>query len=142
MKDFIAKYGTPLTGLVLVIILSLFARNFIMPNNILTVLKQASFLVILSIGSTFALMTSELDLSFASLCSLIAVLVGAMLYHGVSWPLAALAGLGVGIGGGALNGFFCYHYQSTLSHHYFRHINDCHRHCLYGNGWRLLCWAI
>jgi len=103
-KEFIAKYGTPLCGLALVIILSLMARNFIMPNNILTVLKQASFLAILSIGFSFALMTSELDLSFASLCSLIAVIVGGMLHAGIFWPLAVIVGLGVGIGGGALNG--------------------------------------
>jgi len=106
MKAFIAKYGTALAGLVLVIALSLIARNFISPNNILTVLKQASFLVILSIGFTFALMTSELDLSFASLCSLAAVITGAMLHAGIFWPWALLAGLGLGMSGGLLNSFF------------------------------------
>jgi len=103
-QAFIARYGTALTGLLLVIILSFIARNFMAPGNILTVLKQASFLSILSIGFTFALMTSELDLSFASLCSLAAVLVGAMLHAGIFWPFAVIVGLGVGLGGGLLNG--------------------------------------
>jgi len=105
MREFIARYGTPLCGLILLVILSMIARNFIMMDNILTILKQASFLAILSVGFTFALMTSELDLSFASLCSLIAVIVGGMLHGGVFWPLAVLVGLGMGIGGGLLNGF-------------------------------------
>ncbi|SLN36368.1 ABC transporter permease [Oceanibacterium hippocampi] len=105
MKSFVAKYGTALAGLAVLIFLVIFARNFASQANLLNVLKQTSFLTILSVGFTFALITSELDLSFASLCSLAAVVTGGLVHAEIAWPLAALAGLGVALAGGALNGF-------------------------------------
>ncbi|MDQ0315004.1 ABC transporter permease [Amorphus orientalis] len=104
MKLFIAKYGTALAGLAVLIFFVLFARNFASQANLLNVLKQMSFLTILALGFTFALITSELDLSFASLCSLAAVVTGGLIYGGTYWPLAILAGLAVGTAGGYLNG--------------------------------------
>lgn len=105
MKEIIARYGTPLTGLLIVILLMIFAPNFASLGNSLSVLKQASFLMILSIGFTFALITSELDLSFANICSLAAVIIGGMIYAGIPWPLASLAGIAVGLICGIINGF-------------------------------------
>ena len=104
MKDFIAKYGTALAGLAVLIFLVLFARNFASQANLLNVLKHASFLTILAVGFTFALITSELDLSFANLCSLSAVVVGGLIHADFAWPLAALAGLVIATSGGILNG--------------------------------------
>lgn len=105
MKELIARYGTPLTGVLIVILLMIFAPNFASIGNSLSILKQASFLIILSIGFTFALITSELDLSFANICSLAAVIVGGLIYAGIAWPLAAFAGILVGLVGGMMNGF-------------------------------------
>ena len=105
MKQFVAKYGTALSGLALFVVFMLFARNFASPANLLTVLKQASFLAIFACGFTFALLTSELDLSFASIASLAAVMVGWLLHSDTSWPIAIAAGLAVGTVGGLLNGF-------------------------------------
>jgi len=68
------------------------------------VLKQVSFLSILAIGFTFALITSELDLSFANVCSLAAVVIGSLISADVAWPLAVCAGIGVGLCAGLLNG--------------------------------------
>ncbi len=104
MKDFIAKYGTALAGLLIVLFLVLFARNFSSTANLLTVLRQASFLVILAVGFTFALLTAELDLSFANVCSLAAVVTGGLIHGGNAWPLAAAAGIAVALGFGILNG--------------------------------------
>jgi ribose transport system permease protein len=103
-KELLAAYGTALAGLALFVLLLIFARNFASVSNLLNVLKQASFLAILATGFTFALLTSELDLSFASLCSLAAVATGGLIHGGVAWPLAVAAGLGVGMAGGMLNG--------------------------------------
>ena len=104
MRRFISTYGTALAGLAVFVFLLLAARNFATPANLLNVLKHTSFLAILSVGFTFALITAELDLSFASLCSLAAVVTGGLVHGGIHWPLAAATGLGIGLAGGLLNG--------------------------------------
>ncbi|GAB5468441.1 MAG: ABC transporter permease [Rhodospirillales bacterium] len=104
MKVLIARYGTLFAGLVVFVLLLIFARNFASGANLLTVLKHNSVLTILAVGFTFALITSELDLSFANLCSLGAVVTGGLVHGGVDWPLAALAGLTVATLGGVVNG--------------------------------------
>lgn len=104
MKDFLAKYGTLVAGLLIVIFLLIFARNFASTANAMNVLKQASVLSILAVGFTMALITSELDLSFASFASLAAVVTGGLVHGGYPWELAVLAGLATGLSGGAING--------------------------------------
>lgn len=103
--EIIEKYGTFIAGIALFIFLLIFADNFASPANLLNVLKQVSFLAILSVGFTFALITSELDLSFANVCSLSAVVIGFLIFNGYPWPLAALAGLATGVFAGVLNGY-------------------------------------
>jgi ribose transport system permease protein len=104
VRSFTAAYGTAMAGLVVFVLLLVFAQNFATPANLLNVLKQTSFLAILAVGFTYALIAAELDLSFAALASLAAVAVGGLLHGGVAWPLAALVGLAIGLGGGVLNG--------------------------------------
>ena len=105
MRRFIEHYGTLVAGLALLVFLLIFANNFASPANLLNVLKQVSFLSILAFGFTFALITSELDLSFANICSLSAVVIGSLISAEVAWPLAVVAGLATGVAGGALNAF-------------------------------------
>ena len=50
-------------------------------------------------------MTAELDLSFANVASLAAVVTGYLVHKGFPVPLAVASGLGVGLVGGLLNGF-------------------------------------
>ncbi len=104
-KSLIEVYGTLLAGCCLFVFLLVFANNFSSAANLLNVLKQVSFLSILAIGFTFALITSELDLSFANVCSLSAVVIGSLVSIDVQWPLAICAGLAVGLCAGLLNGF-------------------------------------
>lgn len=105
LKSFIEVYGTLLAGVSLFIFLLIFADNFSSTANLLNVLKQVSFLSILAIGFTFALITSELDLSFANVCSLAAVVIGSLISTEVAWPIAICAGIAVGVCAGLLNGF-------------------------------------
>lgn len=105
LKRLIEVYGTFLAGIVLFVFLLVFADNFASTANLLNVLKQVSFLSILAIGFTFALITSELDLSFANVCSFCAVVIGSLISADVAWPLAAAAGIGMGVAAGFLNGF-------------------------------------
>jgi ribose transport system permease protein len=103
-KDFLRKYGTALGGIGLFIFFSISAENFLNMSNLLNVLKQISFLAILSIGFSFALTTSELDLSFATVASLSCVVTGGLIYHHLATFLAVVAGLSVGLIAGVVNG--------------------------------------
>jgi ribose transport system permease protein len=101
---FIEVYGTFVAGIALFIFLLVFADNFASQANLLNVLKQVSFLSVLGFGFTFALITSELDLSFANVCSLSAVVIGSLISSEIAWPAAVAAGLATGITAGLLNG--------------------------------------
>jgi ribose transport system permease protein len=103
-KEALRKYGTAVGGLGLFIFFSLAAENFLSTGNLLNVLKQMSFLAILSIGFSFALTTAELDLSFATVGSLACVVTGGLIYHQYPPVLAVAAGLGVGLMSGVVNG--------------------------------------
>src|SRR5690606_37313413 len=73
MRGILEKYGTAIAGLVLVGFFALAAPNFAAPGNLLNIVKETSFLAILAIGFTLALVTAELDLSVADVASLAAV---------------------------------------------------------------------
>ncbi len=98
------RYATALAGLLVVLFFALFAENFATLANLATILRETSFLAILSIGFALALCTGELDLSIADVASLAAVSVGAVIHAGAGTLTAILAGLLVGLGAGALNG--------------------------------------
>ncbi|MBM3521334.1 MAG: ABC transporter permease [Alphaproteobacteria bacterium] len=98
------RYGTCLALLTLVAFFALTAPNFASPGNLLNVLRQVSFLAILAVGFTLALIVAELDLSFANICSFAAVAMGALLYGG--WPIALglAVPVAIGLGFGLANG--------------------------------------
>jgi ribose transport system permease protein len=100
----IERYGTGLAGLVLFAVFALAAPRFLDPTNLLNVLKHASVLALFAIGVTLALVTAELDLSFANVASLAAVVTGFLVHKGHPVPLAVATGLGVGTIGGFFNG--------------------------------------
>ncbi|MFC5396184.1 ABC transporter permease [Bosea vestrisii] len=105
MREIIGRYGTALAGLVLIVFFVAFAPNFATTMNIVNVLKDTSFLAILAIGFTLALIVSELDLSIAEVASLSAVVTG-WLIQGQQHPaLAVTTGLLVGLLCGAANGY-------------------------------------
>jgi len=104
VKAVIGRYGTALAALVIFAGFAVTAGNFLAVGNLLGVAKQASHIAILGIGFSLALSASELDLSFANLCSLAAVATGVLVHGGYPPGLAVAAGLAVGLGGGLLNG--------------------------------------
>lgn len=104
MRAVFARFGTALAGLLVLLFFAVFAENFASLGNLAIVLKETAFLAILAIGFALALTTAELDLSIADVASLAAVTTGALIQGGFSPALAVLAGLGVGLGAGLLNG--------------------------------------
>ena len=105
LRAVLHRFGTAFAGLLVVSFFSAFADGFATLGNLAIVLKETSVLAILSIGFALALTTAELDLSIAEIASLAAVTVGAAIHAGADPAFAVLTGLGVGLGGGLLNGF-------------------------------------
>lgn len=104
MAGILARFGTAFAGLLVLLFFAAFAENFASLGNLAIILKETAFLAILAIGFALALTTAELDLSIADVASLAAVTTGAMIQGGAAPALAVLAGLGVGLGAGVLNG--------------------------------------
>ncbi len=94
-----------LLGLVgLIIISSLLAPNFRTMNNLITIFRQASVLLILSSGLTAVLLTGSMDLSVGATAGLVGCICAQLLKAGVPIPLAFLIGIGVGALVGLVNG--------------------------------------
>jgi ribose transport system permease protein len=104
MRNFLETYGTALAGLALVVFFAIAAPNFAAPSNLLNVLKETSFLAVLALGFTLALINAELDLSIADVASLAAVVAGALIQGGQPALTGVAAGLAVGLACGLGNG--------------------------------------
>ena len=104
MRGALGRYGTVLALAVLVLVLSLAADNFLSVGNLANVLKNASFMAILALGFNLALITSELDLSFANVASLCSIITAVLLYGGYAVPVGIAACLGLGAACGLANG--------------------------------------
>jgi ribose/xylose/arabinose/galactoside ABC-type transport system permease subunit len=97
------------SGVFWVLVLLCLTAAFISPyflqyNNIINVIRQISIVGVISIGMTFVILTSGIDLSVGSIVGLVAVIVASILAAGGSPRLAVPAGLLLGTVLGALNG--------------------------------------
>jgi len=89
--DFMYKYGTLLTIVVLIIIFGLFTDNFLTSSSLINILRQISIITIIATGLTVSLAVGGFDLSIGSTASLAnAIVISLFVWHGQS--------LGVGIG--------------------------------------------
>ena len=104
MREVIARYGTALFGLAVILVFIVFAPNFASLGNVINVLKDTSFLAILSLGFGLAFTVAELDLSIADVASLAAVVCGWMVQLHFAPVVAVIAALVVAGGMGAVNG--------------------------------------
>ena len=104
MKIFLQKYGTVAAFVALFFLFAVFSDRFLTPHNIINIFKQISYLTIIALGFTLALITAELDLSFANVGSLCSVITAALLHSGKPIALACFCGLSVGILFGVING--------------------------------------
>lgn len=95
-----------LIGLVLIVILlSIFADNFLTVNNMLNVFRQVSINALIAFGMTFVILTGGIDLSVGSILALSSALTAGMMAGGMDTWLAVLIGLIAGAVMGAVNGF-------------------------------------
>ncbi|MCG1011593.1 ABC transporter permease [Tepidanaerobacter sp. GT38] len=106
----IIKQLKKLPGIIygLVIIIAFFgvtADYFLTFMNMMNILKQASVLIVVSLGMTLAILLGKIDMSVGSTMSLVGVVTGICLHKGISIPLAICIGMAVGSIIGFINGY-------------------------------------
>lgn len=108
IKRLLGDYGILVGFVVIVILLSIFADNFLSISNLLTVLKQVSCIGIATIGVGILIIMRGNDLSIGSMFALTGVTAGLAVSTSVGMGLPSIfgyiAGIGTGILFGLLNG--------------------------------------
>lgn len=93
----------------IVIIFSFIAPNFLTEANLMNITRQASINIVLAAGMTFVILTGGIDLSVGSILGVTAVLalVSSLdpVYAQFAVPIALMAGLLMGVFNGALVAF-------------------------------------
>jgi ribose/xylose/arabinose/galactoside ABC-type transport system permease subunit len=108
--DLIGRNVAPTIFLALVVLASLFVKNFADVDNAAVILKQSAIPAIAVIGMTMVLMTGGIDLSLGYVVGLASIASG-ILANTWAWPAPAvlaavlLLGLGLGLGNGLITQF-------------------------------------
>lgn len=103
----------PFLLVIAVIVFTLMSDNFLTPRNLMNVLRQSVYLMIVSLGQMMALLTGGFDLSVGTILALSSV-VGAMAMAafaaafpdmvGLAIAIGCLAGIAAGVSVGVVNG--------------------------------------
>lgn len=100
-----SKVFYSLVGLIVLIIVSaIIAPNFRTVDNLITIFRQASVLLVLSAGLTAVLLTGGMDLSVGATAGFVGCICAQLLKEGVPIPVAFLIGIGIGMIVGCING--------------------------------------
>ena len=96
----------PVTWVVLAILVffAFTSSGFFTTSNLLSIVRQGSFLWMMATAATIVLLSEGLDLSLGSVMTLSGVAAAMLLNLGVPAPIAALGGIMVGVISGAING--------------------------------------
>jgi ribose transport system permease protein len=89
--------------------LGMMSDRFLEIQNLMNILIQSSSLAVAAIGITFVLLTAGVDLSVGSIMFVAVAVAGKLIFHGYPLPIGILAGLLVGVVGGAINGLLVIH---------------------------------
>lgn len=103
--SFLKKWGTVIGFIILFLTFSLM-RPDVFPRwkNLRNVIEQIATLSIVSAGVTVVMITADFDLSVGSLASLTGIVTALLMKSGTGVFLSILAGLGLGLIGGFING--------------------------------------
>lgn len=92
---------------ILVVVLSLCAPNFLSAKNILSVMQQVAYIAIMAAGMSFLIISGNIDLSVAATLAITAAFTGEMFVNqGMPAWLAIVLSLVIGVLCGAINSFF------------------------------------
>ncbi|MFF2458307.1 ABC transporter permease [Peribacillus simplex] len=104
--DFLYKYGTILTIIILIGIFAVSNPAFIQTNNLINILRSISIVTIIAIGITISLTVDGFDLSVGSVASLAnAIVISMFVWFSQDTLIAILAAIGASLVVGALNSF-------------------------------------
>jgi ribose transport system permease protein len=104
LKRFIGPLLRPLGLLALCILLSFLSENFFTLKNIISVLRQSTILVVVSVGMTVVILAAGIDLSVGGVMALVGCLTSQLIVNGMPIAPAIVCGLAMGIVFGLLNG--------------------------------------
>jgi len=90
---------------ILFVIMSIASPYFFNAENIFNVLRNMSFIAIISVGMTMVIITGGIDLSVGSILAVCSMLTARLMWEGVNPLISFIIGLMFGIALGALNGF-------------------------------------
>ena len=100
----LGKFGLLLTFFLLGAIISFLSPYFLVPENLINVLMQASINLIIALGMTFVIATAGIDLSVGSIVGLAGMIMAKLLIMGISLPITIVVTLLFGLLMGAVNG--------------------------------------
>lgn len=80
--------------------------TFLLPGNLLNVLRQAAPILIVAVAMTFVITTAGIDLSVGSMVALINALAAIAMAGGLDWPVTVLLMLFAGAVIGGVQGWF------------------------------------
>ena len=102
-RNFIKNHIVILLFVILFIFASLLSPSFFSWTNISNILLQYAIIGFLAIGQTFVIITAGIDLSVGAILALTTMISAILAPYGLS--ISLLAGLGVGVLSGLINGF-------------------------------------
>ncbi|WP_075891592.1 multiple monosaccharide ABC transporter permease [Actinomyces provencensis] len=108
LQGSLKQYGI-LGALVVIVVLFniLTGGKLLAPNNVASLIQQNAYVMVLTIGMTMVIIARHIDLSVGSVVAFVGGVVALLMYDlHVSWPLACLAGLVLGILIGCWQGFW------------------------------------
>jgi len=105
LNEFFRNAGTAIALVALIIIAAIISPHFLKPANLVNILRQIAITGLVSIGMTFVILTSGIDLSVGSIVGVVAVVGAIMLQHGMPIIFIAVIGIAIGALVGFINGF-------------------------------------
>ena len=98
------EYAIFFIFIILVVICAILSKNFLAQRNIFNLLRQQSFLFIVSLGMLFTIITGGIDLSVGAMLGLSAILTTVFIEKNISPFLSIICVLFIGIICGLSNG--------------------------------------
>ena len=102
VKKTILQLSTPLTLVLMIIIMTILADRFFTSDNLFTILRQVATNGIVAFGMTLVIITGGIDLSVGSILAFAGTICCGFIEGGMAVPLAIL----IALGGGAVAGLF------------------------------------
>ena len=109
------KYGLITIIAALCIVFTCLNGVFISPSNLLNIVRQASVMIIFSVGVTFVMIGGMMDLSVSGVACVTSMVAAIIMDRGGHPGLAFACAILVGMGFGAFNGVLSPNSSSTPS---------------------------